>query len=194
MIKLIDIIQKGKNTLLFDKALSDIKYQSRNTLSEKLLYKLYENKIQEIKLSIDNAAEIYGDYKNGNFTVGDYDYSYRIIQLPKNPYESDSFYNVDFSEVGNKNPNLSLPTGNAGKNYIKILSTMYRVILNFTNEYKPEYIGISALEGSGYWNIYNELTKTNSIPGYSRNKSNIPITTSQGIQGKMIVLKKIGKN
>ena len=122
------------------------KFNTPDTLSNRLYSQLYELKVNEIALNPNNAVEIYGNLDNGDFTVGEHDYNYRIIKLDKNPYSSDSFYNIDFHEIGNKNPNPSLPTKNARENYIKILSTIYKIILNFTKEKNPEYIGISSLE------------------------------------------------
>ena len=175
MIKLIDIL----------------KFDTPITLSGRLHSQLYELKINEITLNPSNAVEIYGDLDNGDFTVGEHDYNYRIIKMDKNPYDSDSFYNIDFHEIGNKNPNISLPTGNAKENYIKILSTIYKIILDFTESIKPEYIGISSLDKSGYRNIYNNLTKTNKIPGYSRKDAGLNFTSKSGETGQFIVLKRI---
>lgn len=166
------------------------KYNYVPNLSNKLFSQLHELKINEISLNPNNAVEIYGDLDNGDFTVGEYDYNYRIIKLDKNPYNSNSFYSIDFHEIGNKNPNPSLPTKNARENYIKILSTMYKIILDFTQEEKPEYIGISSLDESGYGNIYNNLTKTNPIPGYSRKDAGIQFKDREGKTGKFIVLRR----
>ena len=177
MIKLIDLLNE--------------KFNTPNILSNKLSSQLYELKINEITLNPSNAVEIYGDLTNGDFTVGEHDYNYRIIKMDKNPYNSDSFYNIDFHEIGNKNPNISLPTGNAKENYIKILSTIYKIILDFTESIKPEYIGISSLDKSGYWNIYNNLTKTNKIPGYSRKDAGLDFTSKSGDTGKFVILKRI---
>ena len=166
------------------------KYNYTPKLSNKIFSQLYELKINEITLNSNNAVEVYGDLNNGDFTVGEYDYNYRIIKLDKNPYNSDSFYNIDFHEIGNKNSNPSLPTGNAKENYIKILSTMYKIILDFIKNIKPEYIGISSLDESGYWNVYNNLTKTNQIPGYSRKDVGLQFKDKSGKTGKFIVLKR----
>jgi hypothetical protein len=175
MIKLIDIL----------------KFNTPVTLSGKLHSQLYELKVNEITLNPSNAVEVYGDLDNGDFTVGEHDYNYRIIKMDKNPYDSDSFYSIDFHEIGNKNPNISLPTGNAKENYIKILSTIYKIILDFTESIKPKYIGISSLDKSGYRNIYNNLTKTNKIPGYSRKNAGLDFTSKSGETGQFIVLKRI---
>jgi hypothetical protein len=166
------------------------KYNYTPKLSNKIFSQLYELKVNEITLNPNNAIEIYGDLNNGDFTVGEYDYNYRIIKLDKNPYNSNSFYSIDFHEIGNKNPNPSLPTKNARENYIKILSTIYKIILDFIKEEKPEYIGISSLDESGYGNIYNNLTKTNKLPGYSRKDAGLDFTSKSGEKGKFIVLKR----
>jgi hypothetical protein len=166
------------------------KYNYTPKLSNKIFSQLHELKINEITLNPNNAVEVYGDLDNGDFTVGEYDYNYRIIKLDSNPYNSNSFYNIDFHEIGNKSPNPSLPTGNAKENYIKILSTMYKIILDFTQNISPEYIGISSLDESGYWNVYNNLTKTNQIPGYSRKDVGLQFKDRNGKNGKFIILKR----
>jgi cytidyltransferase-like protein len=186
----INKINENNNNLEKKWILDLPKYNQSQTLSSQLFTQLYELKINEISLNPNNAVEIYGDIDNGDFTVGEYDYNYRIIKLDKNPYNSDSYYNIDFHEIGNTNPNPSLPTKNAKGNYIKILSTIYKIILDFTQEKKPEYIGISSLDESGYGNIYNNLTKTNKIPGYSRKDAGLQFKTKDGKSGKVIVLKK----
>jgi len=167
-----------------------LKYNYTPKLSNKIFSQLYELKVNEIALNSNNAVEIYGSLTNGDFTVGEHDYNYRIIKLDKNPYNSNLFYNIDFHEIGNKNPNPSSPTGNAKENYIKILSTMYKIILDFTKEEKPEYIGISSLDESGYGNIYNNLTKTNKIPDYSRKDAGLQFKDKDGKTGKFIILKR----
>jgi len=169
------------------------KYNYTPKLSDKILSQLHELKVNEITLNPNNAVEVYGDLNNGDFTVGEYDYNYRIIKLDKNPYNSNSFYSIDFHEIGNKNSNPSLPTRNAKENYIRILSTIYKILLDFTKEVKPEYIGISSLDASGYGNIYNNLTKTNKFPGYSRKDVGLDFTSKSGDKGKFIVLKRINE-
>ena len=166
------------------------KYNYAPKLSNKIFSQLHELKINEITLNSNNAVEVYGDLNNGYFTVGEYDYNYRIIKLDKNPYNNNSFYNIDFHEIGNKNPNPSTPTGNAKENYIKILSTMYKIILDFTQDESPEYVGISSLDESGYWNVYNNLIKTNQIPGYSRKDVGLQFKDKDGKNGKFIILKR----
>jgi len=181
-----DSLKKNINEWIVDTP----KYNYTPKLSNKIFSQLYELKVNEITLNPNNAVEIYGDLDNGDFTVGEYDYNYRIIKLDKNPYNSNSFYSIDFHEIGNKNPNPSLPTRNAKENYIKILSTIYKIILDFTKEIKPEYIGISSLDESGYWNVYNNLTKTNQLPDYSRKDAGLDFTSKSGEKGKFIVLKR----
>lgn len=171
-------------------SLQEIKYNYSPTLTSLLSSQLYEMKVDEIKLNPENAVETYGDINNGDFTVGDYDYNYRIINMENNPYNSNSFYNIDFSEIGNYKSDPNLPTGNAKENYIKILSTMYKIILDFIKNVKPEYIGISSLDNSGYWNIYNNLIKSNPLSGYSRKDAGLSFTNRNGQPGKFIILKK----
>ena len=68
---------------------------------------------------------------------------------------------------------------------------MYKIILDFVENKKPKYIGISSLDKSGYGNIYNNLSKTNKIPGYTRKDAGLDFITKSGDKGKFVVLKKI---
>jgi hypothetical protein len=162
------------------------KFNTPITLSNGLLSQLYELKVNEISLNPENAVEINGDIFEGEFKIGDIEYEYSIDPMD-NPYDNEEFFSISFTERGTRK---NIPTGNAKENYIKILSTMYKIILDFIQSQKPEYIGISSLDKSGYWNIYNNLTKTNKIPGYSRKDASLDFTTKSGDKGKFIVLKK----
>jgi hypothetical protein len=71
---------------------------------------------------------------------------------------------------------------------------MYKIILDFTQETKPEYIGIASLDNDGsknYHPVYANLTdnKFNRIPGYFRKDVSLPFNSPNG-SGKMVVLKK----
>jgi hypothetical protein len=146
-------------------------------------------KVNEIKLSVENSAKIDGDIFEGSFKVGNMEYEYSIDNMD-NPYKDGGiFYNVSFKEKNN-NKKQNEPTGNAKENYIKILSTMYKIIVNLIKSQNPEYIGISSFDKSGYWNIYNNLTKTNPIDGYSRKDSALTFKNKNGDTGKFIVLKR----
>jgi hypothetical protein len=186
---IIDYIRKNVRQVLFENALSNLKFKTDNSTSRKLLTELHQTVLRELTLSTQNAVDLNGNEYKGTFTVETYTYNYEVGKLNFNPYESSSFYVVEFSEVGNPSPNKNIPTGNAKQNYIKILSTMYKVLFNFADKVKPEYIGISSMNESGYWNIYNTLTKTNILPGYSRKNSSLRFNID-GSRGKMIVLKK----
>jgi hypothetical protein len=147
--------------------------------------------INEISLSKENAAEINGDLTGGTFTVGDITYEYSIKNVP-NPYKNDLglFYNIQFTPSGEV---TSIPKGGK-ENYIKILSTMYKIIVDFVEAYKPEYIGIASMDNTGdknYHTIYAALTdnKYNKIPGYFRKDVSLPFNTPEG-KGKFVVLKR----
>ena len=146
--------------------------------------------LHEIVLSKNNAVETYGDLTGGKFQVGDIIYEYSIKNIP-NPYNDlGAFYNVQFTPRENI---TSTPQGRK-ENYIKILSTMYKIILDFTEEVEPEYIGISSLdnkENKNYHTVYTNLTdnKFNRIPGYFRKDVNLSFDTPQG-KGRMVVLKR----
>jgi hypothetical protein len=161
------------------------KFNQPKTFVDKLCESL-----NEISLNPNNAAEIYGDLTYGKFQVGDIIYVYDIKQV-KNPYDDEGrFYNIMFHPQDNI---TSIPQ-QGKENYIKILNTMYKVILNFIEEAEPEYIGISSLDNMGdrnYHRVYANLTNNrhNKIPGYFRKDVNLPFDTPQG-KGRFVVLKK----
>jgi hypothetical protein len=150
---------------------------------------LIEN-IKEISLSKENAVDINGDLTGGTFTVGGITYEYSIKNIP-NPYKDlGLFYNIQFTPKGEV---ISIPKGGK-ENYIKILSTMYKIIVDFIEKEQPEYVGISSLDNSGgknYHTVYNRLTTNtlNLIPGYFRKDSNLIFDSPQG-KGRFIVLKR----
>jgi len=161
------------------------KFNYQKTLTENLWYTL-----NEISLSKDNAVEISGDLTGGSFKVGNITYTYSIKNIP-NPYKDlGLFYNIQFTPEENT---TSIPQGGK-ENYIKILSTMYKVIVDFIEKQKPEYVGIASLDNDGsknYHKIYANLTntKTNNIPGYFRKDVSLGFDTPQG-KGRFIVLKR----
>lgn len=174
MIKIIDFIDLEK----FNHPLS--------------LHENLWNTINEITLNPDNAVEIFGDLINGKFQVGETIYTYDIKQV-KNPYGDEGrFFNIMFHPDNNI---TSTPTSAASKEeYIKILNTMYKIILEFAEEAEPEYIGISSLDNNGsknYHMVYANLTdnKYNRIPGYFRKDVNLPFNTPHG-KGRFVVLKR----
>jgi hypothetical protein len=173
MIKLVDLLNIEK-------------FNYQKTISENLW-----NTLNEIILSTDNAVEIFGDLTDGQFQVGDQIYIYKIKEFPTPPYYNPGlFYNIEFHPKDNI---TSAPQGGK-ENYIKILSTMYKIILNFANKVKPEYIGIASLDNDNsknYHMVYANLTdnKFNRIPGYFRKDVSLRFSGPNG-DGKMIVLKR----
>ena len=175
---------KSVNEVYF---LNTEKYNYPRTIHENLWHTL-----NEITLNPNNAVEIYGDLTGGKFQVGDTTYTYDIKQV-SNPYnDGGRFFNIMFHPEDNK---INTPTGTSTKeNYIKILSTIYKVILDFAKEAEPEYIGISSIDNAPYKNyhmVYNNLTdnRYNRIPGYFRKNANLEFDTPQG-KGRFIVLKR----
>ena len=163
------------------------KYNRPKTMHENLWHTL-----NEITLTSNNAVEIYGSLTRGKFQVGNTTYIYDIKQV-SNPYnDGGRFFNIMFHPGDNK---INTPTGTSTKeNYIKILSTMYKVILDFAEEAEPEYIGISSMDNALYKNyhmVYANLTdnKFNRIPGYFRKDVNLEFNTPQG-KGRFVVLKR----
>jgi hypothetical protein len=151
----------------------------------------FQKALHEIVLSKDNAVKVKGGTMSGTFSVGDSKYRYSIVPFAKSPYEDDgSFYNIAFYPISNR-----VSTPQEGKeNYVKILSTMYKIIMDFIEKHQPEYIGIGSLdneEGKNYHTVYARLTdnKANRIPGYFRKDVSMPYNTPQG-PGRMVVMKK----
>ena len=162
------------------------KFNYKKTLTENLWHTL-----NEITLSKDNAVKINGDLTGGNFKVGDITYNYNIVNLI-NPYSNDlgKFYNIQFTPEENITSN---PQGGK-ENYIKILSTMFKIISDFAEKEKPEYIGIASMDNDGsknYHKVYNNLTdnKYNNIPGYFRKDVSLKFNSSEG-KGQFVVLKR----
>ena len=126
--------------------------------------------LHEIVLSKENAVDVEGSLTDGQFVVGDQKYIYKIKEFPTPPnYDPGLFYNIEF--YPEENPSSEPQKGK--ENYVKILSTMYKVIVDFTEQEKPKYIGIASLDNEGsksYHTIYANLTdnKFNRIPGYFR--------------------------
>lgn len=153
--------------------------------------RLHES-LNEITLSKNNAVEINGDLTGGKFNVGNKIYEYSIKNIP-NPYKDlGIFYNIQFTP---EETITSKPTKDTNpKDYIKILSTMYKIIVDFVEKEKPDYFGIASLDNAGdknYHRIYATLTdnKYNSIPGYFRKDVNLEVNTPDG-KGRMVVLKR----
>jgi cytidyltransferase-like protein len=163
------------------------KFNYPRTIHEDLWHTL-----NEIILNPNSAVEINGNLTRGKFQVGNIIYEYDIKIIP-NPYnDGGNFANISFYPEGDK---ISTPTGTSTKeNYIKILSTMYKIILNFAEEAEPDYVGISSMDNTSnknYHMVYANLTdnKFNRIPGYFRKDVNLPFETPQG-KGRMVVLKR----
>jgi cytidyltransferase-like protein len=159
------------------------KYNRPRTIQENLWHTL-----NEITLNPDNAVEINGDLTKGKFQVGNIKYTYDIKQV-SNPYDDGGrFFNIMFYPEDN----ITSTPQEGKENYIKILSTMYKVILDFAEEAEPEYIGISSLDNNkNYHMVYANLTdnKSNRIPGYFRKDVNLEFNTPQG-KGRFVVLKR----
>ena len=163
------------------------KYNYPKTFIDKLRESLHE-----ITLSKDNAVKINGDLTGGEFQVGNKIYVYSIKNIP-NPYNDlGAFYNIQFTP---QEKIISKPTKDTNpKDYIKILSTMYKIIVDFVEKETPKYVGIASMDNTGdknYHTIYANLTdnKFNRIPGYFRKDVNLPFNTPQG-KGRMVVLKR----
>jgi hypothetical protein len=153
--------------------------------------------LKEIQLNVKNAAKISGGISKGTFTVGDIVYNYTVTDYPSNiilPGDKDNIRlegrvcDIGFTEQGGGTDFASnLPKGGRA-NLIKIYSTMYKIILTIAKAKSPNNILLSSYDQSGYFPYYNNLTKTNNIPGYSRKA--IIKWTHNGKNITSIVLKK----
>jgi len=157
----------------------------------KPLSSYFQKALHEISFSKDNAVKINGGTMSGTFAVGDSKYRYSITPFAKSPYgDEGTFYNIAFHPIKSK---VSTPQGGK-ENYVKILSTMYKIILDFIEQHQPDYLGIGSLdneEGRNYQTVYASLTdnKANRIPGYFRKDVSMPFKSPEG-PGKMVVMKK----
>lgn len=148
--------------------------------------------LNELTLNTDNAVEVKGTVLDGRFKVNNIEFMYKVTPLSYNPYSTNEpIYSISFNQVNDTRDNPNLPTGNLKNDYIKVLSTMYKVVIEFVNNKKPSYIGISSYDDSGYWNIYNQLTKQNKIPGYQRINSGLEFKDKNNNKGKIIILKHV---
>lgn len=157
----------------------------------KPLSSYFQKALQEISFSTSNAVKVKGGTMSGTFLVGDSKYRYSITPFAKSPYGDDgSFYNIAFHPISSR-----VSTPQEGKeNYVKILSTMYKIIIDFIEKHQPEYVGIGSLdneEGKNYHIVYASLTdnKANRIPGYFRKDVSMPFNSPDG-PGRMVVMKK----
>lgn len=157
---------------------------------EKTIYHELYDTLNEITLSKENAVGINGDLEGGDFKVGDITYVYSINNII-NPYKDEGkFYNISFYPDGN----INAEPLEGKENYIKILSTIYKIVVDFAEKVKPEYIGIASMdnnENKNYHRIYANLTdnKYNRIPGYFRKDVSKEFITPQG-KGRFVVLKR----
>lgn len=166
---------------------------------EKEVHDYLSKSLHEIKLNPQNSVETDGDEMDGSFVVGDFKYIYKIYEMNMEDigeeYINKKFYNIYFHPEEYKE---SKPLGNtSSSNYIKILNTMYNIILRFSHKHKPDYIGISSLDNNSsknYHSLYNDLTKEHPLPGYQRKNSNLEFETNDNIKGRFIVLKKKESN
>jgi hypothetical protein len=153
--------------------------------------------VKEITLNLDNAAPIDGGLEKGTFQVGDVLYSYTVndfdfpFVLPGDRDEvrlEPLTVDIGFSVKGDVDDLTSnLPKGGK-ENLIKIYSTIFKIVADVAKGLSPNNILVSSYDASGYFPIYNNLTKTNSISGYSR--KTIIKWNNEGRAATSIVLKK----
>ncbi len=156
------------------------------------LYEHLTHIVGEIKLNPSNSVDKEGGLLEGYFQVGDIKYKYKIYEIDNLYNDGKSFYNIYFHP---ENQPISESLNNTSKeNYIRILNTMYKIILDFINKEKPNYIGISSFDNDfsrNYHTVYNNLSRHNGIPGYIRKNSNLEFETDKGEKGRFIVFKRV---
>jgi nicotinic acid mononucleotide adenylyltransferase len=172
---------KGIEPIIF----TDKKHNYKKSFS----HKLYDT-LNEITLNTSNAVSVIGNEYKGEFDIDGATYEY-IVQKFDKIFDDGLLYNISFSPKGIE---IDVPMGTTSpQNFIKILSTMYKVILDFIEKVKPKYLGISSKdngEDKNYHMLYNRLTSNNNIPGYFKKNPNLNFTTPNGYSGRIIVLKK----
>lgn len=160
--------------------------ESKNELYEHLMHI-----VGEIQLNPKNIVPIDGDEIKGNFEVGGIKYAYKIHPLENFLDDGKTLYNIYFHP---ENHPIDEPMNNTTKdNYIKILNTMYSIILNFVSKHKPDYIGISSMNNElskNYHAVYNNLARHNDIPGYKRKNVNMEFELENGRTGRMVIFQK----
>lgn len=189
--RMADSIDEVFNTF-FPKKQSVLQLNEGKFAYEKPLSSYLQEALSEISFSRNNAADIQGDLTGGTFTVGNKTYRYDIKLFP-NPYnDKGTFYNIGFTP---QEQEVNVPTQDTpSSDYVKILSTMYKIILDFVEKEQPDYVGIASMDnpqGKNYHVVYNSLTdnKANRIPGYFRKDANLTFNSEKG-SGRIIVMKK----
>ena len=169
-------------------------------LKDKFLLEHLE--ISEITLDSKNGLDInWESFTQAEFILDNIAYQVNFDELPTPAIlnNSDSKYiykgklvNVGFGEKGDDPYALSSSLPKAGRaNIIRIYTTMFKAIEEFVSRENPAYLLISSYKASGYFPIYNNLTKTNNIVGYQRKMVDSWEVDGQAIQS--IVLKKKNK-
>lgn len=153
---------------------------------------LYESSIiiNEIKLNVGNSVETTGDIFNGTFNVGESTYRYIIDKLQsviveKNFKLEGDIYNISFLDsTDDADDPESYQRKKGYANIVKIYSTMYKIIVDFAKQIKPDYFILISSKKSKYFPIYSELTQNNPIQGYHRKVvSDFPNSSSNPVMG-----------
>lgn len=159
----------------------NIEYPFNNNprpINERLILESY-GLVREIKLDIKNAVPVLGGINGGEFQVGNIVYEYNVSEIPPNiflPGDKEQIplignsIDIGFTVKGTDKYDLTsnLPKKDSTENLIKIYSTVYKIIYTISQSKKPSNILVSSYDKSGYFGIYNILTKTNKLPSYSR--------------------------
>lgn len=169
-------------------------------LKDKFLLEHLE--ISEITLDSKNGLDLkWIDEDLAEFTLDDIVYQATFDGLPSptilpgssaNHLYKGNIVNVGFGEKGDDPYAMASSLPKAGRaNIIKIYTTMFKAIQEYAKNNKPDYILLSSYKASGYFPIYNNLTKSNKIVGYQRKM--VDIWRMDGTEVQSIVLTRVKK-
>lgn len=156
--------------------------------------------LREITMTTANAVPIEWSGDKARFTVGDTDYEADFEEWPEFMVSASEYFGVKMKggeiftfgfnvQSDERTLRNALPKGGTA-NLVKIYSTLYKVLVEFVNKYQPAYLVLSSLEASGYSTIYNTLTKSNKLPGYTRYR--VVDRPFNGHGAQHIILRRIG--
>lgn len=146
--------------------------------------------ISEKKIIYENHGEIIGDRFSGLFKVGELTYDYKITYI--GDYFNDnrvsftgSIYNISFFDRRDYDLSGNIYEYDEDEETIlKIYSTIFKIICDFSKQVKPEYFMLSAPEKGRYYITYSDITKYNKIPGYHRKTvTYLPNITTETMRG-----------
>lgn len=155
--------------------------------------------LQEITFGNNAGEEIDWSWGRGEgfFKVGGTDYKivyeYMDPSFIRNYNLNGTVLNIGFTRKDDDDSDIRAFIRKGGReDTIKVYATVFKGIKEVVKRENPNYLMISSFKKSGYHQIYNNLSKTNKIPGYTRYRilTDIPY---HGIDGgyDAIIFKKV---